>query len=66
MHGARILTLIFSLVLWTAGLLLVPGVQAVDEKNPSGCIACHTDEKALVRNLAAVQSKKSASTSGAG
>ena len=47
---------IFSIFLWVAAR---PALA-------STCIACHTDEAALEKNLSPVKEKKSAMTSGAG
>jgi len=44
-------------------MLAAGGAQAAE---PSGCVACHTDEAALVRNLARLTARKSALQSGAG
>ncbi len=49
-----------------AGLLAAPGGMAGDAADRSGCVACHTDEKALTRTLSREKPKKSALTSGAG
>jgi mono/diheme cytochrome c family protein len=45
-------------------MLLVAGLVAAGLA--SSCVACHTDEAMLVKNLGAAKAKKSALQSGAG
>jgi hypothetical protein len=54
------------------GMLLVAGLVAAGlastaaAADASSCVACHTDEAMLVKNLGAAKAKKSALQSGAG
>ena len=54
------------LLLLAFGLCLTIGVQPAGTTSRSSCVTCHTDEKALIRNLSPVKQQKSALTSGAG
>jgi len=47
--------------------LLAPGAASpARAADASGCVTCHLDEAMLVKNLGAVEAKKSALQSGAG
>jgi mono/diheme cytochrome c family protein len=53
-------------MLLVAGLVAAGLASTAAAADASSCVACHTDEAMLVKNLGAAKAKKSALQSGAG